>query len=113
MLPRKGGNVLSGMLGKDVGVEQGQEAAGIALLSALSALKEELGTLDKVGKIVRLTGYVRSHEGFSEQHKVMDGASNLLRDIFGENGLHSRVSIGVVELPLQAVLELELVVEII
>lgn len=112
MLPKKGGAVISGKLGKDITVEQAQDAARIALLSALSAIKGELGALDKIKRIVRLSGYVRSHEGFSDQHKVMDGASDLLRDIFGERGLHSRVSVGVPDLPLQAVLELELVVEV-
>lgn len=111
MLPRKDNTVIAGAVGEDTSLELAQEAARLALLSALSALKAELGDLGRIVRVVRLTGYVRSHKGFSDQHKVMDGASDLLREVLGEKGVHSRVSIGVSELPLNAVLELELVVE--
>jgi len=112
MLPKKGDKIISGRAGADISLEEAQEAASLALLSALSVIKAEIGRLEKIKKIVRLAGYVRSAEGFLDQHKVIDGASGLLAKIFGEMGGHSRVSVGVSELPLGAVLEIELVVEV-
>ncbi len=112
MLPRRGGAIVMGRAGEDMTVEEAREAARLALLSALAALKAEIGGLERVARVVRLTGYVRSGEGFADQHKVIDGASALLGEVFGDRGLHSRVSVGVSHLPLNAVVELDLVVEV-
>ena len=112
MLPKKGDKIVTGRVGADISMEEAQEAARLALLSALSVIKAEIGNLEKIKKIVRLTGYVSSSEGFSDQHKVIDGASGLLASIFGEIGGHSRVSVGVSGLPLNAALEIELIVEV-
>jgi enamine deaminase RidA (YjgF/YER057c/UK114 family) len=103
---------LVGKVGKDLGVEQGYEAARIALLNALAIVRGELGTLDRVKRCVRMVGYVASAEGFVQQPAVINGASDLLVKIFGEAGRHARVAIGAAELPLNAPVELELILEV-
>lgn len=100
-----------GKLGKEVTLEQGYEAAKVAALNALSIIKSSLGSLEKVRKVVRLVGYVASAEGFVEQSKVVNGASELLIQVFGEKGKHSRVAVGVTELPRGAPVEIEMIVQ--
>jgi enamine deaminase RidA (YjgF/YER057c/UK114 family) len=85
-------------------------AAGTALLNALAAVKSLTGTLDVIEHIVRLTVYVASESYFTNQHLVANGASSLLADFFGEQGRHVRSAVGVAELPLDASVELELIV---
>jgi len=85
-------------------------ASRIALLNALAAIKFVTGTLDSIERIVKLTVYVASEQGFSGQHLVANGASSLLHDIFGERGGHARSAVGVAALPLDASLEIELIV---
>lgn len=109
---RDGELVLEGKLGKDLTVEQGYEAARIALLNALAIVRSELGSLDRVAKVVRLIGYVASAEGFTQQPAVINGASDLLVRIFGEAGRHARAAVGAAGLPLDAPVELELIVEV-
>lgn len=112
-LPRVGPQLaFKGRLGKEVSVDNGQRAAKQALANALSVVKWELGSLDKVKRVVRLTGYINSYPGFTEQAKVMDGASDLLVAVFGEVGKHTRVSVGVTDLPLFATVELDLILEV-
>ncbi len=101
----------AGKLGREVTVEQGYEAARVAALNALSIIKSSLGSLEKVRRIVKLVGYVASAEGFSEQPKVVNGASDLLIQVFGERGKHSRVAVGVIELPRGAPVEIEMIVQ--
>jgi len=101
------GEVLSGFAGAD-SVERGQQAARVALLNAMGVIKGFLGDLDKVGQVVRLVGYVQSETGFKEHPKVINGASDLLLEIFGEKGRHARSAVGVNSLPLGAFVELEL-----
>ena len=103
---------LIGVVGKDLTLEQGYEAAHIALLNALSIVRTELGTLDRVKRIVRLVGHVASAEGFVQQPAVINGASDLLVSIFGEAGRHARVAVGSVQLPLNSPVELELIVQV-
>jgi enamine deaminase RidA (YjgF/YER057c/UK114 family) len=93
-------------------VEQGQEAARVALLNVLAAVRSVTGSLDAVRRIVKLNGWVASAEGFTSQPLVVNGASALLEEIFGEAGKHARAAIGVAELPLGAPVELELIVEV-
>ncbi len=113
VLPSKDGQLmLAGKLGRDLTVEQGQQAARQALLNALAIIRQELGDLDRVRKIVRLTGHVASHEGFTQQPAVVNGASDLLVQVFGETGRHARVALGAAELPLNAPVELELIVHV-
>jgi enamine deaminase RidA (YjgF/YER057c/UK114 family) len=102
----------SGKLGREVGVEQGAEAARRCALQALSALRAELGSLDRVLRIVKVSVFVASAEGFTEQPKVANGASDLLVEVFGEAGRHARAAVGVPELPLGAPVEVEVVAEV-
>ena len=113
VLPFQDGKVrMTGKLGDELTVQDGAEAARFSLLNALAILKQELGTLDRVKTIVRLTGHVASAEGFVDQPAVLNGASDLLVDIFGEPGRHARLALGAAELPLHAAVELELIVQI-
>ena len=102
----------AGKLGKDLTVEQGYEAARLTLLNALAMVRQELGTLDRVTRIVRLTGHVASAEGFTQQPAVINGASDLLVQIFGDAGRHARLALGAAELPLNMAIELELILQV-
>jgi len=113
MLPiREGKLIYEGKLGNEVTLEQGREAARIALLNALSVVREDLGSLDAVLRVVRLTGHVASAAGFTQQPAVLNGASDLLVDLFGETGRHTRVALGAAELPLNSPVELELLLQV-
>jgi enamine deaminase RidA (YjgF/YER057c/UK114 family) len=101
-----------GKLGQEVTVERGAEAARLALLNALAVVKQELGSLDRVQRIVRVVGHVASASGFVQQPAVINGASDLLVQVFGEAGRHARVALGAAELPLHAAIELELLVQV-
>lgn len=109
---REGKLALEGKLGRDLTVEQGYEAARIALLNGLAIVRSELGTLDRIRKVVRLVGHVASAEGFVQQPAVINGASDLLVKIFDEAGRHARVAVGAAELPLNAPVELELILQV-
>ena len=103
---------VSGRLGADLSVEQGYDAARHAALAALASLKEQLGSLDSIVRIVRLLCVVNSTPEFAEQHKVANGASDLFVQAFGESGRHARAAIGVAALPFGACCEIELVAEV-
>jgi enamine deaminase RidA (YjgF/YER057c/UK114 family) len=109
---KDGAIVYAGKLGKDLTVEQGYEAARLTLLNALAMVRQELGTLDRVTHVVRLTGHVASAEGFTQQPAVINGASDLLVQIFGEAGRHARLALGAAELPLNMCIELELILQV-
>jgi enamine deaminase RidA (YjgF/YER057c/UK114 family) len=109
---KDGAIVYAGKLGKDLTVEQGYEAARLTLLNALAMVRQELGTLDRVTRVVRLTGHVASAEGFTQQPAVINGASDLLVQIFGEAGRHARLALGAAELPLNMAIELELILQV-
>ncbi|SHG87691.1 Enamine deaminase RidA, house cleaning of reactive enamine intermediates, YjgF/YER057c/UK114 family [Thermosyntropha lipolytica DSM 11003] len=109
---REGKLVYSGKLGRDLSVEEGQRAAEICLINCLAALKSCIGSLDKVERIVKITGYVQSADDFYEQPQVINGASLLLEKIFGEKGIHARAAVGVNALPLNAACEVEMVVQV-
>jgi len=100
-----------GKLGRDVDVERGRAAARACAIAALAIVRQELGSLDNVARVVKLTVYVASAEGFTDQPTVANGASELLRDVFGEAGLGARAAVGVAELPLGASVEAEFVFE--
>jgi enamine deaminase RidA (YjgF/YER057c/UK114 family) len=102
-----------GRLGEDVSVEEGQRAARLAALNCLAEVRALLGSLDAVSRVLRLTGYVASAPGFGEQPYVMNGASELMEQIFGEAGRHARSAIGVAELPFGAPVEVELIIEVV
>lgn len=100
-----------GKVGADVTVEQGAELARICALNALAAIDALVG-LGRLVKIVKLTGFVASAEGFTGQPAVVNGASNLFGDVLGELGRHARSAVGVAELPLGAPVEVEVIAEI-
>lgn len=102
----------TGKIGRELSIEQGYEASRICALNALSILKSECGSLDNVVRIVRVSGFVSSADGFIDQPKVVNGASELFNKILGERGRHARVAIGVNELPMGAPVELEVIAEI-
>jgi enamine deaminase RidA (YjgF/YER057c/UK114 family) len=103
--------VITGKVGADVDIPKAQEAARLCVISCLSAVQEELGDLESVTRIVKLLGFVNSAPGFNQQHVVMDGASSLLLDLFGERGMHARSSVGMAELPMDIAVEVEMIVE--
>lgn len=103
---------VQGKLGAEVTVETGKAAARLAAINCVAEVRGLLGSLDGVVRIVRLTGYVASAPGFTDQPAVMNGASELLQEIFGEAGRHARSAIGVAELPGGAPVEVELIVEV-
>lgn len=102
----------TGKVGQDVSVEDAKEAARLCALNALAAVKAEVGSLEGVNRVVKITGYVASAAGFNDQPQVMNGASDLIGELFGEKGLHARTAVGVAELPLNAPVEVEIVVEL-
>jgi enamine deaminase RidA (YjgF/YER057c/UK114 family) len=108
---RDGKLVQAGKVGADVTPEQGNELARISALNALAAIDALVG-VDSVTKVVKVVGFVASAAGFSAQPGVINGASDLLADVFGEAGVHARSAVGVAELPLDAPVEVELVVEV-
>ncbi|HEV8619945.1 MAG TPA: RidA family protein [Nitrospiraceae bacterium] len=113
VLPMRDGQLaFSGKLGSDLTVEQGIEAARLALLNALAIAKQELGTLDRITRVVKVVGYVASAEGFVQQPQVLNGASDLLVKIFGESGRHARVAVGAAELPRGAPVEIEVILSV-
>jgi enamine deaminase RidA (YjgF/YER057c/UK114 family) len=99
--------VLTGRVGDTVSEQQGYEAARLSVLNALAALHAEVG-LDRISHIVKLTGWVSSADTFYYQHRVVDGASDLLIALFGESGLHARCALGVNVLPFNIPVEIEL-----
>ena len=109
---REGKLSMTGKLGHNLTVEQGYQAARLALLNALAIIQKELGTFDRVQKIVRMTGHVASATGFVEQPAVINGASDLLVTLFEDRGRHARLALGAAELPLHAPIELELIVQV-
>ncbi len=104
---RDGALVHPGVLGADLSVTQGAEAARWCALNALSVLRAELGSLDRVARILTVLGFVASAPGFVEQPAVVDGASRLLHEVFGPAGRHSRSAIGVAALPRGGAVEIE------
>ena len=112
-LPMVNGELISkGLLGQDVEVEEANKAARICTLNALAAIKGVIGDLDRIKQIVRVVGYVASVPTFTQQPAVVNGASELLLEIFGENGKHARSAVGMAVLPLNASVEIELTVEV-
>jgi len=101
-----------GKVGKDITEEEGEEAAKLCALNCLSAIKSVIGNLDKIKRVVKLTVFVNSAEGFTAQPKVANGASEFVVKVFGEAGKHARSAVGVSELPLNSAVEIEMIVEL-
>jgi enamine deaminase RidA (YjgF/YER057c/UK114 family) len=105
------GNIVK-FKGKVESIELGQEAARLCTLNALAQLKSSLGSLDKVKRVIKVTGFVNCEPSFIDHAKVINGASDLLVNIFGEKGKHARAAVGVIGLPLDSTVEMEFIVEI-
>ena len=111
-IPMKEGNVVfEGKVPNVQSLDSAREAAKICIINALAQLKANLGSLDKITKIVRISGFVNSAPDFVEQPKVINAASDLLIDIFGDMAKHSRIAVGVASLPLNSTVEIDMVVE--
>jgi enamine deaminase RidA (YjgF/YER057c/UK114 family) len=106
------GTYITGKVGKDLTIEQGYEAARLTAISHLSVLKTELGSLNKVKRIVKVLGMVNCAEDFKDQPKVINGYSDLMVEIFGDKGKHARSAVGVNALPMGIAVEVEVIVEI-
>ena len=107
------GELVEGKLGKDCSIEQGYEAAKLCAIAQLSTLKAELDDLNKVVRIIKVTGFVNSTPDFTDQSKIVNGFSDLMVEIFGERGKHARAAVGMASLPLGVACEVEMIVEII
>lgn len=101
-----------GKLGENLSIDEGKESAKIATLNCLSELEYVLGDLNKIDQIIKLTGFVASGRNFGNQPQVVNGASELLGEIFLEIGIHARTAIGVAELPFNAPVEIEMIASI-
>ncbi|MGM8211261.1 RidA family protein [Virgibacillus sp. W0430] len=100
----------TGKLGDTVTIEQGQELARLCIINSLAALKEEIGTLDKIDRILKVNGFVACATGFTDQHIVLNGASDFLKEVFGEKGIHARTATGVTSMPLNTPIEVEMII---
>jgi len=106
------GLMYKGKVGQSVTLDQAYAAARETALNLLAVVKAELGTLDRVDRIVKLNGYVNSAPGFDQQPAVINGASDVMVAVFGDRGVHARTSIGVSELPGGIPVEIEMVIQI-
>jgi enamine deaminase RidA (YjgF/YER057c/UK114 family) len=105
------GSFITGKVGGEVSIEEGQEAAKLCALYCLASLRENV-ELDSVKRVVKLLGFVNSAPGFTQQHVVMNGASDLLISLFGEQGRHARSAVGMAELPMNIAVEVEMIVQV-
>ena len=111
-LPLDGDKKVVGQVPRDVSVEEAQEGARMIVLNRLAVIQDEIGSLDRVVRIVALNGFVNSAPDFFGHPQVINGASELLVEIFGERGKHSRTALGAASLPLNVAVEINMVVEI-
>jgi enamine deaminase RidA (YjgF/YER057c/UK114 family) len=109
---RPDGTRVRGKVGADLDVEAGYDAARLATVGLLGRLRETLGSLDRVTRVVKVNGYVNSTPDFEQQPQVINGASDLLVEVFGEAGKHARAAVSAGALPLGAAVEVELIVEV-
>ena len=113
VLPSRDGQlIMTGKLGQELTIEQGKEASRVAVLNGLSIIRHAAGSLDRVKQIVKMVGHIASAQGFTDQPQVLNGASDLLVSLFGDAGRHARVAVGAAELPRQAPVEIELIVQL-
>lgn len=110
-LPKVEGSVrVFGKVGEEVDLETARGEARICILQGVACLRQALGSLDRVERILKITGFVASARGFNDQPKVIDAASDLVVEIFGESGRHARAAVGVAELPRNAAVEIDMTV---
>ncbi len=111
-IPMQDGKVLyTGKVPSEKSIEEAQNAAKLCAINLLAQLKANLGSLDRITKIVRVSGFVNCTPEFSEQPKIINAASDLFFEIFGEKGKHSRIAVGVSSLPLNSTVEIDMIVE--
>ena len=108
---REGKVVFQGKVPENQSVDSARDAAKICIINGLAQLKVNLGSLDKITKFVRISGFVNSSPDFAEQPKVINAASDLLVEVFGDMAKHSRIAVGVVNLPLNSTVEIDMIVE--
>jgi enamine deaminase RidA (YjgF/YER057c/UK114 family) len=101
-----------GKVGKDISLEEGQEAARLCTINALAQLKSTLGSLEKIRKFVKVSGFVNCDASFSNHPQIINGASDFIVQLFGEKGRHARSAIGASSLPLDSSVEIEFIVEV-
>ena len=109
---RSDGSLITGKLGENLTVDDGYEAAKLTTLSLLSSLKQEIGNLERIKRIVKLLCMVNCTPDFDQQPHVANGSSDLLVELFGEKGRHARSAVGVVSLPMNVCVEIELIIEV-
>ena len=113
MLPLKDGKLISqGKLGAGISVEEGALCARTAAINALAVLKKAAGSLDKVTRCVKVTGFIASAPGFTDQPAVVNGASELMTEVFGDAGRHARAAVGASVLPMDSPVEVEFIFEV-
>jgi enamine deaminase RidA (YjgF/YER057c/UK114 family) len=113
VLPLRGGRLTrTGKLGDTVTLDKGREDAKTAAINALSIVKAHTGSLDTIKRCVKITGYIASSPDFTDQPKVLNGASDFIHEIFGEAGRHARAAVGVTVLPLNSPVEIEFIFEV-
>jgi enamine deaminase RidA (YjgF/YER057c/UK114 family) len=100
-----------GKVPSQVSVEDAKKAAALCTANILRAVHKELGSLERISRVVRITGFVNSDPDFTEQHIVMNGASKLVREVFGEAGRHARSALGMAQLPLGVAVEVEMILQ--
>ncbi|HJY12753.1 MAG TPA: RidA family protein [Flavobacterium sp.] len=105
------GKYITGKVGDNLSTEEGFQAARLTAVNQLAVLKQAFGSLDKIKRIVKVNGYVNTANSFTEQSKVINGFSDLLIELFGEQGRHARTSVGVFTLPQNMAVEVEMIVE--
>jgi len=110
---RDGAPLRTGKLGAGVSIEEAAALARQCALQALAVVRAELGSLDKVVRVIRVGGFVASAEGFTDHPKVINGASQLLIDVFGDAGRHARIAVGLAELPFGVPVEVEFLFEVV
>lgn len=111
--PQRDGKVMfQGKVGQELTLEQGYEAAKLVMLNCLATIQREIGDLDKLERIVKLLGFVNAPEGFRESPRVINGASDLLVQLYGDKGRHARSAIGVGALPSGIAVEIEMIVQL-
>jgi len=111
-IAKKDGKPWAGKLGGEVSLEEGKKAARGIAIDLMAVLQAATGDLEKIKRIVKLLVLVNSEAGFTEQHLVANGASELLAEVFGEKGTHARSAFGVAQIPLGACVEIELIAEL-
>jgi len=105
------GKYITGKVGQDLTANEGYQAARLSAINQLAILKQTFGSLNKIKRIIKVNGYVHTADSFTEQSKVMNGFSDLLIEVFGEQGRHARTSVGVFTLPQNMAVEVEMIVE--